>query len=71
MSRFIEFRVECVEVLGIQVVLYDAERLAESLEVNDFTLSEEFDRVSYIGIVYETKDIIVGSSGFLFCCTFI
>lgn len=71
MSRSVEFRIERVEILGIQVVLHDPERFTEPLKVNDFPFAEEFDRISYIGIVYETKDIVIGSSGFLFCCTFI
>lgn len=71
MSRFIEFRVKRVEVLGIQVIRYYAERFAESLEMYDFPFAEEFDRISYIGIVYETEDVVIGSSCFLLCCTFI
>ncbi|HYE69706.1 MAG TPA: hypothetical protein VEA58_13905 [Anaerovoracaceae bacterium] len=70
-SRPIKFWIECVEVLGIQVILNDSERFTKSLEMNNFTFAEEFDRISNIRIVYETKDIIVSCSCFLFCCTFV
>jgi hypothetical protein len=70
LSRSVEFRVECVKVLGIQIILNDPERFAESLEVDDFARTQEFDRFSYIGIVNETKNIIINGSRFLLCCTF-
>jgi|GEM_PF-3130562 hypothetical protein len=67
----VKFRVKCVEVLGVQVILHDAQGFAESLEMYDFTFTQELDRISYIGIVNETKDVVVSCSCFLLCCTFI
>lgn len=36
---FVKFRVECVEVLAVQLILNDAQALAEALVVDKFTLS--------------------------------
>lgn len=40
--------------------------IAKSLEMGDLSLTEEFDGVSDVGIVYEAKNVIVGYAGFLF-----
>lgn len=62
----IEFRIVCVEILGIHIVLRDAQRVAEALVVSDFTLTQEFDRIAHIGIVHEAQDVVVGHPCFLF-----
>ena len=43
-------------------------RLAESLIMNDLSLSEEPDRIDNIRIVTEAKNIIIGHTRFLFGC---
>lgn len=40
----------------------------KALVMNDFSLTQETDRIDDIGIVAETKDIVIGSAGLLFCC---
>lgn len=60
------FRVECVEVLAVQIILDDSETFSEALEVYDLPLAQEFDRFTNIRIIDKTQDIIVGRAGFLF-----
>lgn len=46
---FIKARIESIEILRIQHILYHAKPFAEALIMNDFTFSQELDRISYIG----------------------
>ena len=62
---FVERRIAGVEILGVEVILCDAEGFSEPLEMDDLALSEEADRVADIGIVGETKDIVVGRARLL------
>ena len=48
---FVEFRIEIIEVLRIQIGLYFLQRLAESLKMNDFTLTQELERFSDFRVV--------------------
>jgi len=70
MLHLVKFRIKCIEILGIQMILHHSQCFAESLKMYDFTLSEELDRISYIGVVDKTENIVIGGSCFLFCCTF-
>ena len=45
--------------------------LAKSLEVYDFALTEELNRVDYVRVVREGEDIVVDRAGLLFCCDFV
>lgn len=58
----VECRIAGVEVFGIEIILSNAESFTETLEVNNFTLSQESDRIFDVGIVSKTQDIIVGCS---------
>ena len=58
----VECRIAGVEVFGIEIILSNAESFTETLEVNNFTLSQESDRIFDVGIVGKTQDIIVGCS---------
>lgn len=57
-----------VEVLGIQLVGENAQAFTEALKVDDFPLSQELDGVPHVGVVGETKDVVVGHPSFLFWC---
>ena len=46
-----EGRVKCVEVTGIQVVLYHAQGLAETLVMYDFAFPQETDGGDNVGVV--------------------
>ena len=51
--------VKGIEVLCIEVILRDAQRITETLEVHDFTLAEEFNRFTYIGVVNQTQKVVL------------
>ena len=46
-----------IKVDGIQFFLYDTERFTETLEVYNFSCTQEADRGAYIGILYKAQDI--------------
>ena len=52
-------------MLLIQIIPCNIQSFAESLEMNDFPFTEEFDHVVDIGIIGKPKDIIIGHPGFL------
>ena len=60
-----------VKVLVIEVILNDAQRIAEALEVVDLSLAEELDGVADVGIVDEAEDVIVGDARLLLWCNHI
>lgn len=69
---FVKRRVKGVEIAAVQMILNDAETFTEPLEMDDFPCPEEFNGMIDIRIVLnQTEDIIVGRSGFLFCCNHI
>lgn len=54
------------------MVTHHLHRVAEALEVDDLTLTEEADYVSNVGVILgQAKDVIVCDSGLLFCCNFV
>lgn len=63
--------IECVEVLGVEFILYDAQCFAEPLEVDDFAGTEKFNWFTDLLVVNQTQDIVVSSTGFLFCHTIV
>ena len=65
--RFVERRVERVEVAAVQSVLQYAQTFAESLVMNKLAFAQEFDRVAHVGIVREAENVIVGQTRFLLC----
>ena len=64
----VEFRVKGVEILAVQVVLGDAQRLAEPLEVDDFPFPQELDGVPYVRVVRQAEDVVIGNAGLLLWC---
>ena len=64
----IERRVVGVEVLGIQMVLGDAEGVAKTLIMHDLPLAKELNGVAYVGIVRQAQNVVVGGACFLLCC---
>lgn len=71
LRQSVKGRIICIEIFAIRVILCDAERITESLEVGDLSLAEEFDGIAHIGVIHEAKNIIVSDSGFLFWCNHI
>ena len=63
----IEGRVVAVEILGIQMILRNAEGIAEPLIVNDLPFAKEFDGIPYVGVVAKPQNVVVGGSRLLLC----
>ena len=61
----IKFRIDGIEVSAVKSVLNKSESFAETLEVDDFTLTKEADRVYDIRVIGKTQNVIVGKTGFL------
>ena len=58
--------VDGIEVLAVQVLPGNIQRLAEALIMNDFPLSQKADGVQYIGIVHQPEDVVIGGACLLF-----
>ena len=63
----IEFRVEGVEVFGVELVGRQAEALAEALEVNNLPLAQEANRVRYVRVVAVAQNVVVRRARLLLC----
>ena len=63
----IEFRIDCVEVFGVKVILNDSQTFTEALIVHDFSLTQEADWVEDIRVVAKTNDVVVGRACLLLC----
>ena len=57
-----------VKVFGVHVVLGNADRFTESLEMNQFPFPQKPDGIFHIGVIHQTENVVIGDSGFLFCC---
>ena len=54
-----------VEVLGVQIVLGNAEGIPKPLVVNDLPLPQELDGLADVGVIAEAEDVVVGHAGLL------
>ena len=64
----IDRRVEGIVILCVQVLLHNTQRIAETLEMHNFTRTQELERLAHIRVVDQAQQIVVGCAGFLFCC---
>lgn len=64
----VKCRIECVKVFRIQSIINPAQSLTKALEMDDFSLSQELNRITDIRVIDKTKQIIVRQSCFLLCC---
>ena len=60
-------RIDGVEILGIQIVLGNAEGVGEALIVNDLAGSKKFDGLPDIRVVGQTENVVIGGARFLLC----
>ena len=67
LRRFVERGIVGVEILRVEMILRDAEGIAESLIVYYLALAEIFERFTDIGVVNKTKQIVVSYTRLLFC----
>jgi len=63
----VKCRIHEVDILLIQLFPQKLDSLTESLEMDDLTLSEEFDHIVHIRIVRQPQDIVIGNSCLLLC----
>ena len=45
--------------------------IAEALEVHDLAFAQELDGIGNVGIVAESKDVVIGLARLLLCCELI
>ena len=61
----VDGRVVGIVVLGIQIILHNAQRVSKPLEMHDFSFSQEFERLANIRVVDQAEKVVVGCSGLL------
>lgn len=64
----IKFGIVGVVVARVQIFLYIAQNIAKALEVYDFALAQELDRVAHIGVINQAQQVIVSCARFLLWC---
>lgn len=63
----VKFRIKRIEVFAVKLLLYEAEAFSESLVMDNLPLSQESDRIAYLGVFDKTEDIVVCRACLLFC----
>lgn len=61
----VDGRVVGIVVLGIQIILHNAQRVSEPLEMHDFSFPQEFERLANIRVVDQAEKVVVSCSGLL------
>lgn len=61
----VDGRVVGVVILGIQIILHNAQRISEPLEMHNFSFPQEFERLTNIRVVDQAEKVVVSCSGFL------
>ena len=64
---FIKFRIEIIKVFGIQLILSFFQRFTESLEMDDFPGTQEFQRFPDFRIGNHAQQVVIYGPGLLFC----
>ena len=64
---FIKRRVDCVEVLAVEVILSDSQGVSKALIVHDFALAQIAQRVTHVGVVAQADEVVVGHARLLLC----
>lgn len=64
----VEFRIDRIEILAVQVILDNSQGFAETLIMHNLPLPEELDRIADFRVFYKTQDVVIGCAGFLLCC---
>ena len=63
--RSVKGGIEGVKIFAVEIILCDAQRVAEALEVHQLALAQEFDGVAHVGVVDQAQDVVVGHAGLL------
>lgn len=59
--------IESIEVFLVELIGNNSERFTEALIVSDFSLAQEFDNITNIGIVNQAQNVVIGYTRFLLC----
>ena len=70
-SESIEFRIICIVVFRVHVVLRNTHSISETLVMRNFALTKKFNRIPYIRIIHKAQNVIISNTSFLFCCNFL
>ena len=62
---FIKGGIGKVNIFAVQTLAHFLDGLSETLEVDNFPLTQEADHITYIRIIAETKDIVIRESRWL------
>ena len=54
-----------IVVLGIQIILHNAQRVSKPLKMHDFPFPQEFERLTNIRVVDQAEKVVISCSGFL------
>lgn len=58
-------RVEAVIIFGVEVIAHHAERLAETLEVDNLALPQKPNGSNDIGIIHKAQNVVIGRASLL------
>ncbi len=58
-------RVHIVNIFLVQLITQKLNGFSKALEMDNFPLPKEFNRVIHIGIIADAQDVIIGRPGFL------
>ena len=64
-ATLIKAGVECIEILGVEVILSDSQGISESLIMHNLTLTQELNGFFNVRVVNESQDVVVGRAGLL------
>jgi len=64
--RDIKGRVKGIEISAVQMLLSISEDLSKSLEMHNFSHTEEADGITNLRILYHAQDIVIRAPGLLF-----
>ena len=65
-EKSFDFRIEGIKIPAVKIFLDNAQAFSESLEMYNFPLPQKPDWVTDFRIFYQTEDIIICGSCFLF-----
>ena len=66
-AAFVKRGVDRVEVFAIKLFLSDAKSIAKALIVHDLTLTQVAQRITHVGVIAQTDEVVVGRARLLLC----
>ena len=66
-TALVKAGVECIEILGVEVILSDSQGISESLIMHYLTLTQELNRLLNVRIINESQNVVVRRASLLLC----